>query len=213
MTNEQQLIINCLSDHLHSKKPTTCDIDLDWSKIDFYSRQHQLEGIICYQCGEKAIEELEKTAIASCAYNAVQREQLLSKIRKELLHNEVEFLLFKGVVLKNYYPVPALRTMGDIDILVHENDKNRVNDILTDLGLEAVEKGTETWAYRINGIIIEIHHELIYNSEYKTKNYPIFLESVWETAKTEDNLEYIIEPEIHFAYLILHIRKHILDNM
>ena len=45
---------------------------------------------------------------------------------KALKHMDVEFICMKGIVVKDYYPIPELRTMGDFDIFIKEQDLTKI---------------------------------------------------------------------------------------
>ena len=40
----------------------------------------------------------------------------------------------KGYYLRECYPVPELRTFGDIDVLIHPEDRARTDDLMKRLG-------------------------------------------------------------------------------
>ncbi len=61
------------------------------------------------------------------------------KIIKRFIEVGIDLLLFKGLALYlKYYQNPALRPMGDIDVLVHKKDLEKAEKILVELG----------WKYR-----------------------------------------------------------------
>ena len=50
---------------------------------------------------------------------------MLKEVKTLLKASEVPYIVFKGAVLKQSYPVPESRVMGDIDILIKECDRNK----------------------------------------------------------------------------------------
>ena len=44
----------------------------------------------------------------------------------------IDFIVLKGIYLRYLYPNPDLRTMSDIDILVHKEDLDKISEILLD---------------------------------------------------------------------------------
>lgn len=56
----------------------------------------------------------------------------LTKLCGALEQAEIPFIPLKGSVLRQYYPEPWMRTSCDIDVLVHEEDLQRVVSYLSD---------------------------------------------------------------------------------
>lgn len=50
----------------------------------------------------------------------------ISKLAKEY---DICFIGLKGCIMRTFYPVPELRTMGDFDILLQQKDVNRVKEL------------------------------------------------------------------------------------
>lgn len=78
--------------------------------------------------------------------------------------NEInaEYVVFKGQLLAMLYPIPALRTAGDIDFYVPEKDFDLVFKRLSDK-LKVKKAGLETEKhlnFYLNGVDCEMHHRL-----------------------------------------------------
>lgn len=78
-----------------------------------------------------------------------------------------KMLVLKGYQIKNYYPKPDMRTMGDIDLLI-QNDgtqeaRDRVKDIMLSLGyeIEILNDGQVDSYVKPNDVTIEIHFEFM----------------------------------------------------
>ena len=48
----------------------------------------------------------------------------------------IDYMCLKGINMKDFYPAPELRKMGDVDILVREADYSKVEKILETFGYE-----------------------------------------------------------------------------
>jgi hypothetical protein len=46
----------------------------------------------------------------------------------------IPVIVLKGLVARDFYPKPELRTMSDADVLVNKEDLNRVKKLLKNLG-------------------------------------------------------------------------------
>ncbi|MBQ7265980.1 MAG: nucleotidyltransferase family protein [Firmicutes bacterium] len=70
------------------------------------------------------VPHLENIFNATVMYS-VKQEYITNEVVSILEVNKIKHILFKGVVVKNLYPTPELRTMGDIDIIIDSNDQNK----------------------------------------------------------------------------------------
>ena len=59
------------------------------------------------------------------------------------------------------YPVPAFRTMGDLDIVMSSEDRERAYEPMTQLGYQLKESGYERHYSKAN-ISLELHDHLVY---------------------------------------------------
>src|SRR5215471_14492317 len=78
--------------------------------------------------------------------HGVARRELLRTALLRLSEARVPVLVFKGAALAAFvYPSPGLRPMGNIDLLVHKGDMDRVDTLLREMR-EAPELSTGTVA-------------------------------------------------------------------
>lgn len=61
---------------------------------------------------------------------------------------KIPYAFFKGYELRELYPVPELRTMGDVDVLVRDEDLERTAEVLCGLGYQKEEGGGAVWAFK-----------------------------------------------------------------
>ena len=73
----------------------------------------------------------------------------------------IDCMPLKGSVIKNYYPSPDLRCMGDIDFLVREQNRQVVRDIMHSLGYEddLLDDGQVDSFRRSKLEYIEVHYD------------------------------------------------------
>ena len=218
---EYRIFLKMLADHICIRETVLNEDDINninWS--DFLTKAHtqQVDAIIFTQ-GQKYIknavsnEEFNKLSQKHFSYYflAANREKLLKKIDKALTEANIDYILFKGTEIAQFYPEPHLRSMGDSDILVHEKDKESVHNLFLELGLQNNTKGANEWTYSSGAIEIELHNKLLY--DYVT-NYPQFknyCDTAWRHAhKSKASTKHTLDWGFHIVFLMLHIRKHML---
>lgn len=61
---------------------------------------------------------------------------------------EIDFVPFKGTCISEYYPDPALRTMGDMDLAIHTEDRQRSDKVMKRLGYVSMVDNHAVWTYQ-----------------------------------------------------------------
>lgn len=167
------------------------------------AKAHQVEGIVYYKT--KTIES--RLSYLKCVSDYVSRKRLLDQLLSELESESIPYYVVKGAYVASHYPVPALRTMGDCDILVRIEDKERAATVFKKLGfIDRTHNKDCEWVYSKNGYGFELHHSLFYEKDMYEKKEKDLLSNVLDyTTGRELDLNY------HFVYLVSHIKKHLLN--
>lgn len=136
-----------------------------------------------------------------------QRRALLAQIIGAF--SVIPYYTVKGISVAQYYPVPQLRTMGDCDLIVHESDKEKAKEILLSLGFEehTGEWDDMEWHFEKQGLDFELHHRLLYDEAVNTEQEKAFADSARDYV-----LEHELDVNFHFVYLLIHLKKHMLNR-
>lgn len=140
-TNEGYFL-HLLKCGLKSEKPEEPPVGIDFEAIFELAKKQDVENIVFL-----SIDQLEKT-IDSNLYSVWQeayykrmkysafQDMALEELIQTFTSKGIDCMPLKGSVIKNYYPSPDLRCMGDIDFLVREQNRQVVRDIMHSLGYE-----------------------------------------------------------------------------
>ena len=209
MTREQEFFIQVLSDHLAGRKTDHSD-GLDWAEIMKLSRSHQVDGIVFYQCRDLIPQEIRSSfeqAFGATLYYYTNRKLAMEEIAAALRAAKLPFFTVKGFAVAQYYPLPALRTMGDCDIIVHQADMQAAVAVLQGLGFRGSEQTTvQQWGCDRNGLHFELHDSLVQNGEFTTGDQVKFF-NTFDPYITGEGLDW----SFHFLFLLMHLRKHFLN--
>ena len=122
----------------------------------------------------------------------------------------IPFVPLKGSVIRDWYPEPWMRTSGDIDILIHDEDvETAINQLLKTLGYQFIKKHFyEHTLFSPNGVNLELHCNTIEKVDSEARE--AVLKTIWETAVPETGWTYKRElpDEMFYFYHILHMAKH-----
>lgn len=215
MTDEQRFFIQVLSDHLNGRK-TEARPGLDWDALLVCAQIQQLSGLLDHQCAAFLPPEV-KPALherhAAELFYYYNREALFAQIARALSEAGIPFFSVKGLEVARLYPVPALRTMGDCDIVVHPEDQARAHPVLLSLGLALKKKDLAEWVYLKNNIEIELHSRLLYDEVANTPAERAFFAAARDRARpTGEGTRHELDWSFHFLFLLLHLKKHLIQS-
>lgn len=219
MKNESQILIRLLSNAIHNQIPDLVPpSELPWTAIYEEAKDHQVHSLL-YPTIMKLPPEIRPDQQLLSTWQrdtyVVLSEQLNHmEIMKELLSlfqtEGIAVILLKGLILRNYYPQPELRTMSDADLLVHSSDIDKIRNILLSYGyVEAMDTIKHIGFYHNNYPGIELHWML---SKFEETNQTCSLtDQMWRNA-IEDNIDgipvLIPSAEDQFLHQILHLVNH-----
>lgn len=216
MTNEQQYFLTILSDHLQERATQPPPADLDWAQVAACAKSHQVEAIVYHQCRDwltgqtepgEVPEQLSRAYAAALFYHA-NNQAAYSELKALYAREKCPFFMVKGLVIAQCYPVPALRTMGDMDIVLRTEDRERTHQGVLDLGYR-YKPGYLVKCYHRGGQALEIHDRLAYEDEPNQK-VKAFLDSCWAYTSPEgpEGTEVRLDWNFHFVFLVCHLYKH-----
>lgn len=215
MTREQTFFTGVLADHLNKRRTASAD-GLNWNLVLSYAKKHQVEGILYYQCKDFLPPEVRGRMIklyASTLFYYTNRTKQFEEICKEFAERKISFYTVKGLDVAEFYPIPALRTMGDCDIIVHSHDKKGAHDAMVSLGYANDWHQDVEWTYYKNRLEFEIHDHLLYDVVVNSQISQDFTDLAWEYArKTGVGAAYTLDWNFHFVFLLLHLKKHFLNS-
>lgn len=178
---------------------------------------YDIDSLI-YYCIEREGLDLDKVKKRVITINLIniQNNREYNYVLKQLANSGIKILMIKGLILREYYPLKELRTMGDADILVKKEDALKVDKYFKNLNYKCDHETMDFEnryrihnEYRKNSYInYEVHWHLI-NPSYFTFDIDNFEEEVWKNAiEVSDNI-YKLNTEDCIVYLLLHMATHV----
>ena len=210
MTKEQCFFLQVLSDHLNNRITEAPDHP-DWTVILQYARIHQISGIVYAQAKAFIPRELigtfrQDTLATFCIFTS--REEILADISGELTAAGIPFFIIKGPMIAAFYPFPALRAMGDIDLVVHAEDRKACHDVLIRKGFSCTAKQEDReWQFFRDSMEIELHDRLVYRETVNEKGHEAYFNQCWEYVRDGR-----LDEHFHLLFLVFHLRKHLMNS-
>ncbi len=191
----------------------------EWPKLWELARINNTMGILCsvYMHHPQLIPDEIRPSLRKLCFSEIglytQRAELMRNLAEKFSKNGIDCLYFKGFVVRNYYPVPELRTFGDVDFVIRKEDRQKSDQLMKQLGYEPKDTWEPAYSYRKGAEYYEIHTDVMEVDVSDQADYMGYFQSIWEHTRPAEvvNLPHAWEftPEFHFLYLLTHIAKHI----
>lgn len=165
-------------------------------------------------CSENVLQEFEKEKMI-----AIFRHERLTfdyeALCDTLEKNSIPFIPLKGLIIRELYPEPWMRTSCDMDVLVKKEDAYHAIDCLCDQCGCSRDKDFTNHDYVLtsqSGMTIELHYSLISDGAIPKSNE--ILDSVWSNIDDKSSVGYkkAITGEFFVFYHIVHMAKHFLNG-
>ncbi len=213
MVKEADYLISLCKAHLDGEK-VRLDESIDYEKLFSLSTAHNLGALIfCVINTSENKNAVPKEAFdkfKNAFYDAVMLYDMQGRIIEEtdrlLSENEIKHLYFKGAELREYYPVPQARVMGDVDLLFNEDDRERVKSLLTENGYRLVNSNGPVYDYEKDGVKIEAHTKIISGKIGNADAGPLMTRAM--DYAVFDGMRGKLDINFHFVYLIAHLAHH-----
>ncbi len=208
----KQKFINTIVAYVENK-PITCELTKEEiNTILKYAKYHSMENIVYNGLKNSQITLPEGFIkyINTLFHKAIVQDAELSNISEKFIENKIYHLPLKGSVIRHYYPTLEARNMCDLDILVKEEDFEKVKTILLDLGYIVDSEGGNHDVYEKPPFMhLEIHRKMI--GEFcDNSNY---YDDIFERIVTKSGAYHLtLNPEDIYIFNIIHGGKHFSDG-
>ncbi|MGN1421026.1 MAG: nucleotidyltransferase family protein [Eubacterium sp.] len=208
MKKEEKLLIRICQCFLNGDSLSLPN-NINWKDFYILAKNHNLMGVchcVFNDNKELDIEQNIRRLFTDRFYDLIYRFEMqtnaFNDVKECLARAEIYFIPFKGAVLRNLYPVPEGRSMGDIDLIIKEADKDKADKALAENGFNLHSSNAGVCEYLRNGMILEVHTRLF--SEFGDKAF----NDAFENA-VFNGFEGQFDDSYHFAYLIAHTANHL----
>lgn len=161
-----------------------------------------------YNCGISKDTELMKQYHEKY-YRMMLKNQLQLRAIRQILRafeeNGIDHMPLKGCQLKELYPRPELRPMGDADILIREEQYEKIRPIMEMLSYKEVTESNYDHCWKSPALYVELHKQLFGDNQVDLYRY---FGDGWVLAQKGDGYRYAMTPEAEYVYVFCHMMKH-----
>lgn len=223
--DHRKYFLYCLSRMLNGKKAENdpeAESFTEWDSLFSLAGAHSLEGLIYWWDLKVMPERVKKEHLLPYLGHAAisfERKDLISRIAGFCKEKHIDLIFMKGAVIREYYAIPELRSMGDLDIIVHKEDRKEIDRLfLNELGFRKFVDHHDVWTYWKGKVYVEVHTSMFYDPLANDFDYKAYFSHVWEHIHNapvfgieSENL-YVPDESFHLLYLLAHTAKHIVNK-
>lgn len=212
MTNEQKLMIDALAVAVSDPSRQLNTESVDWSKFLRLCRMHSVAPLVCeglqkagvFDRATPEVQNFLNSAYMQAIYRDAQLEYTQGLLCEELKKAGMPFIFLKGSVLKKDYPIPALRTMSDMDVLIHETDYDTLDQVAKNLeGEPDFGDGNHKNYFFPGNVMVEFHPNFLHHAS----RISTLINPGWQYAKETDGLWKLTE-EGFYLFHLCHLADH-----
>lgn len=206
-------VIGLVASVINSTQPEEKDESISWQSIIDFAKRQSVLNIVSYACENlknkpdaatmKYLKEFRMQKIIVEAQQEIESCDAMDKLEEM----GVRHMPLKGYKVKNLYPSPDMRTMGDLDLLIDEDRCEEVVSAFVADGFTACAEGDLHSNVERGNAYIEFHRALV-NKKHKVLSE--YFGSGWERARLCDGFSYRYElsDEDLYIFLVAHVAKH-----
>ncbi len=204
-------VVSLLRSALTGEKPPEKPENVAWRDVFQTAKKHSVSCLALHAAKDlQALPEPEVLSEWQQFYvkNVIAAEKKVvsyDELRQALLAGGFRFMPLKGWILRAYYPLPELREMCDIDILIDSGEIERLTALMQSQGFRLKEIITYHYGFEKPYLSVELHTGLM-PPEYHYYNY---YKNPWRLPKqVGDTSEYRFSDEDYYVFMLAHFAKH-----
>lgn len=204
----------------------SCVERINWRSLLSFAKEQTIAGV--YWQGIQRLEDVANKAtednvmewmgayIQIVRRNAMTNEAV-ANLAKFMQSKDIGFFVFKGQTIASYYPLPEIRTSGDVDFYVFKKDWERARLLFEQKYHLTDEQDGQAWSFVMDRVPCEMHFRtVVFASKSKQHYWDELIDSYFD-----DVLDHVLingvevptlPPTLNAIYLFVHIYHHFLKE-
>lgn len=209
MNVTQKQLAVCLSKAIRNQEFTK-DVEIEIDDLMEEAKTHDVRGLVYKVLKAQYDLSAYQKEIVLQSYTQSRYFQLALQTLSKLKEAGIRVVLLKGSVLKSLYPMPDLRTMGDVDVLVPKHQLTDVHQALTELGYTKRESHNEKHdVYDGQGFHLEVHWSLVNTSRQQgSEDFETALWHQLQEVSISNQTFFTLSNEDFLIHLLIHVADH-----
>ena len=180
---------------------------IHWEQVVRLAARHHLVGVVyrAISISEKdvppALTEQVESAYFATVGRQIRQDHYTEELFSVLDEREIPYLPLQGYCLRELYPQPNWRAALDLDLLVPEENRGELREILEGFGFHSTESERKD-LYLLDQVCIDVHFSLHPDDVMKEEG-----ETLWESLVPSGGASYRFSPAALTAYQLSRMRR------
>lgn len=223
ITGSQKMLLKILRCALWGKDNIPMLKSEDFDQVMHEADQQAVSALVAERIIKSGTHLGDMSIIAQLLATVQRNKQIsacvdtgVAQLARLLDANDIRYVVFKGQVAALNYPVPALRTSGDIDFYVAKDDFHRAADVIENTWKVKIYRaeGDRHWGFSHDGVKYELH----YRAEmFGTKRHQLYFDNLVESDVNCGNRRVTIDGTSVRVFSkeleLLHVFKHFFNHL
>jgi signal peptidase I len=208
---EWRFIVSRLGNHSQRKS-----LDINWTRVKEIASREGVIGILYKQLKDSEIPDADLSAFRdyyqSVAAQNVVNLTALEKLECVLGNENIEVMTLKGAsLLNNVYYYIGMRPMGDLDLMIRPEEKERFVILLKKMGYE--EDPLLSHFFKKDRVVIDLHIHALNTDRIANREalFPAGMDPIWtNSVPWSEGYQWLRRPDDMDNVLLLsqHLMKH-----
>ena len=185
--------------------------DQELSSIYHLAKAHNLSSMAGdFMSRHEVMNQVILRDMAYAQSNVEKQEKVMAEISKVLNEACIPFLPLKGIVIRKLYPRPWMRLSGDIDILIHPEDRPRIIEALSKIpGMQFKAFCGEDHFTSADDVTIDM--STVLHGPSAIDNNGTLMADIWDHASpsAETPALYTLSDAMLYTHAINHMARHL----
>lgn len=175
-------------------------------------KRHHMSTLIydgAVRCGIPRTQPvMQKLFQSYCRVLMISERQMeeVARVFAAFDENNIDYMPLKGCLMKERYPKPELRIMGDADVLIRMEQYDRIVPIMEKLGFHSKVGTDRELVWVSDDLYLELHKRLFSIDNRVLYGY---MGDGWKLACSKEHTRYAMSSEHEFIYMLTHVANHI----
>ncbi len=206
-------LLKLLSCVLNDNMPPKPNANMDWASVFLLAKAHSVAGMVYCAIKKLPMEDLPPKEVLT-DFKEYYEYQLMTdfnvdfeteSILKEMASEKLYAMPLKGYILKHDYPIAAMRTMSDVDILYKESQKKQVKEFFINRGYKYEKRPDLEMDFTKDEFN---HYEVQANLVSSERIAYKYFSSIWDRVSFSNEFIGKMELEDFYLYLLEHLAYH-----
>ena len=159
-------------------------------------------------CGVDKDNPVMQKMLMICYQNLIKHElqmKAIDGIFETFEANAIPYMPVKGCNIKKIYPKPEMRSMGDVDILIHPQDHERIHPVMEMMGFQFRIENDHVFEWHSESLHVELHKSLVPPDD---EDFFSYYGSGWQLAVKSEGYRCDLSAEDAYIFMFAHFARH-----